>query len=80
MQTIITLIVFLLILGTIIIIHEFGHFIAAKIFGVYCSHFSIGFGPKIWSKKEKKQNTKFEHYHLVVLFQWQVKNKVMMKN
>ena len=47
MQTIITLIVFLLILGTIIIIHEFGHFIAAKIFGVYCSHFSIGFGPKI---------------------------------
>ena len=54
MQTIITLIVFLLILGTIIIIHEFGHFIAAKIFGVYCSHFSIGFGPKIWSKKGKE--------------------------
>ena len=30
MQTIITIIVFLLILGSIIIIHEFGHFIAAK--------------------------------------------------
>ena len=54
MQTIITIIVFLLILGSIIIIHEFGHFIAAKIFGVYCSHFSIGFGPKLWSKKGKE--------------------------
>lgn len=54
MQTIITVIVFLLILGSIIIIHEFGHFIAAKIFGVYCAHFSIGFGPKIWSKKGKE--------------------------
>ncbi len=54
MQTIITIIVFLLILGSIIIIHEFGHFMAAKIFGVYCSHFSIGFGPKLWSKKGKE--------------------------
>lgn len=54
MQTIINLIVFLLILGSIIIIHELGHFIAAKCFGVYCSHFSIGFGPKIWSKKGKE--------------------------
>lgn len=54
MQTIITIIVFLLILGSIIIIHELGHFLAAKIFGVYCAHFSIGFGPKIWSKKGKE--------------------------
>lgn len=54
MQTLITIIVFLLILGSIIIIHEFGHFIAAKFFGVYCSHFSIGFGPKLWSKKGKE--------------------------
>ena len=54
MQTIITIIVFLLILGSIIIIHELGHFFAAKIFGVYCAHFSIGFGPKIWSKKGKE--------------------------
>ena len=51
MQTIINIIVFLLILGSIIIIHELGHFLAAKYFGVYCSQFSIGFGPKIWSKQ-----------------------------
>jgi len=56
MQTIINIIVFLLILGSIIIIHELGHFMAAKFFGVYCSQFSIGFGPKIWSKKGKETN------------------------
>ena len=54
MQNIINIIVFLLILGSIIIIHELGHFLAAKYFGVYCSQFSIGFGPKIWSKQGKE--------------------------
>lgn len=54
MQTLINLIVFLLILGTIIIIHELGHFMAAKFFGVYCAQFSIGFGPKVWSKQGKE--------------------------
>jgi regulator of sigma E protease len=58
MQTIINIIVFILILGTIITIHEFGHFIAAKHFGVYCAQFSIGFGPKLFSKKGKE--TEFE--------------------
>ncbi len=54
MQNIVNIIVFLLILGSIIIIHELGHFIAAKFFGVYCAQFSIGFGPKLWSKKGKE--------------------------
>ena len=54
MQNIINIIVFLLILGSIIIIHELGHFLAAKYFRVYCSQFSIGFGPKIWSKQGKE--------------------------
>ena len=80
MQTIITLIVFLLILGTIIIIHEFGHFIAAKYLVFIVLIFPLVLDQRYGLKKEKKQNTKFEHYHLVVLFQWQVKNKVMMKN
>lgn len=51
MQTIINILVFFFILGLIITIHEFGHFIAAKKFGVYCSEFSIGMGPKIFGKK-----------------------------
>ncbi len=45
---------FILILGVIIIIHELGHLIAAKKFGVYCKEFSIGMGPKIWQRKNRE--------------------------
>ena len=36
---------------TLIIIHEFGHFIAAKAMGVRVNEFAVGFGPKLFSKK-----------------------------
>ena len=52
MQTIINIIVFFLILGAIVLIHELGHFLTAKLFGVYCAEFSIGMGPKLFSKKK----------------------------
>lgn len=35
----------------LIIIHEFGHFIAAKACGVRVNEFAIGFGPKLFKKK-----------------------------
>ncbi len=35
----------------LIIIHEFGHFIAAKISGVRVNEFAVGFGPKLFKKK-----------------------------
>ena len=35
-------------------VHEFGHFIFAKLFGVYVTEFSVGFGPKIFSIKGKE--------------------------
>lgn len=38
-------------LSVLVAVHEFGHFIFAKLFGVYVPSFSIGFGPKILSKK-----------------------------
>ncbi|WP_143314902.1 RIP metalloprotease RseP [Clostridium sp. HBUAS56017] len=41
-------------LGAIIIVHELGHFIMAKINGVKVFEFSIGFGPKIISHKGKE--------------------------
>ncbi len=37
--------------GTVITIHEFGHFIFGKLFNVHIPEFSIGMGPKIYSKK-----------------------------
>lgn len=54
-----TLIYFILILGLIVLVHEFGHFIFAKIFGVYVYEFSIGMGPKIFGKKDKKGETEY---------------------
>lgn len=38
----------------IIILHEFGHFIAAKLLGVRVNEFSVGFGPKLFSKQGKE--------------------------
>lgn len=40
-----TLIYFIVILGIIVFIHELGHLLVAKAFGVYCREFAIGFGP-----------------------------------
>lgn len=38
---------FIVVLGVLIFIHEFGHFIAAKLSGVKVLKFSLGFGPKL---------------------------------
>lgn len=46
-----SIIIFVLILGLLVLIHEFGHFIAAKKSGVLVEEFGIGFPPRIWGKK-----------------------------
>jgi len=45
---------FVLILGVIVLVHEAGHLITAKMFNVYCKEFSIGMGPKIYTFKGKE--------------------------
>ena len=47
-----TLVYFILILGVIVLVHEFGHFFFAKLFGIYVYEFSIGMGPKLFGKKK----------------------------
>ena len=54
METLLTILLFIVLLSVIIIVHECGHLIAAKAFGVYCQEFSIGMGPKLFSKKGKE--------------------------
>ena len=54
-----TLIYFILILGVIVLVHEFGHFFFAKLFGIYVYEFSIGMGPKIFGWKSKKGETDY---------------------
>lgn len=44
----------ILIFGFLILIHEFGHYIMARIFKVGIKEFSVGMGPKLFQKKSKK--------------------------
>lgn len=54
-----SLIWFILILGAIVTVHEFGHFIFAKLSNIYVYEFSVGMGKKIWGKKKKGGETEF---------------------
>lgn len=45
---------FLLLLGVLVFVHEFGHFIVARLFKVKVSAFSIGFGKVLLSKTDKE--------------------------
>lgn len=45
---------FLLVLSTIVAIHEFGHLIVARMCGVHVETFSIGMGPKLVSWRDKR--------------------------
>ncbi len=47
-----TFLVFIATLSILIVIHEFGHFIAAKRIGVRVEKFSLGFGPQLLRKKK----------------------------
>jgi regulator of sigma E protease len=55
---------FLLIFGLIlflllVVLHEFGHFIAARRGGVEVEEFGLGFPPKLWGKKFKGHKTEY---------------------
>lgn len=51
MHPIILIILALLILSILVLVHEFGHFIAAKLIGVWPEEFGIGLPPRAWGKK-----------------------------
>ena len=55
---ILSIILFILILGLIVLVHEFGHFIFAKMFHVHVYEFAIGMGPKIWSSEKLREKRK----------------------
>lgn len=49
-----TFVIFIIIFSIIVLVHEFGHFIFAKIFDVRIDEFAVGFPPRIWAKKGKE--------------------------
>ena len=54
MSFIIIAIKIIFILGFLVLIHEAGHFLVARLCRVKVNEFSIGFGPIIWSKQTQK--------------------------
>ncbi|MGH9681151.1 MAG: RIP metalloprotease RseP [Candidatus Acidiferrales bacterium] len=48
---VVTILAVSVVLGVMVLVHEWGHFIVAKSFGVRVEIFSIGFGPRIWGWK-----------------------------
>lgn len=48
---ILTIILFIFILGLLVFVHELGHFTAAKKLGVRVDEFAFGFKPRLWSMK-----------------------------
>ena len=53
MSILITFLAAALVFGSVIAIHEFGHFAVAKLCGVQVNEFSIGMGPALWKKIHK---------------------------
>jgi len=51
MTYLIYLLGFIFILGSAVVLHEFGHFIVAKLFKIRVETFSVGFGPRLFGKK-----------------------------
>ena len=51
MSYLIYLLAFIFILGSAVVLHEFGHFIVAKLFKIRVETFSVGFGPRLFGKK-----------------------------
>lgn len=64
MTLFLTIIIFAVIITILVGIHEFGHFLAAKLSGVGVDEFAIGFGPTLISKKYKGTNYKFNLFPL----------------
>jgi regulator of sigma E protease len=51
MSYLINILAFIFILGGAVVLHEFGHFIVAKLLKIRVETFSVGFGPRLWGRK-----------------------------
>src|SRR5215469_1743208 len=59
-MTLATYLVAILGLAVLMIVHEGGHYLAARRFGMRVVRFSIGFGPTIWRHKPKDSPTVYQ--------------------
>jgi regulator of sigma E protease len=50
-STVMTVLIFIVVLVVLILVHEFGHFVVAKLTGMRVDEFGIGYPPRLWGKK-----------------------------
>lgn len=54
----------IVVFGLIVLIHEGGHFLTAKLTGMKVEEFAVGFGPKLWARRRG------ETLYSLRLFRW----------
>ncbi len=50
----VTLFAFITLIGTLVVVHEMGHYWVGRWCGVKAEKFSIGFGPQLWGRVDKR--------------------------
>lgn len=50
----VTIIAFVVLMGIVVTIHEYGHYIVGRWCGIHADVFSLGFGPVLWSRLDKR--------------------------
>ena len=59
MNLLITIASFIVTVGVLVVIHEFGHYLAARAIGVKILRFSVGFGKPLWMRSSGKDRTEW---------------------
>ncbi len=59
MTLLITIVAFVAALGSLIVVHEFGHYIVARACGVKVLRFSVGFGKPLWTRQLGRDATEW---------------------
>ena len=58
-SAIVTVISFLVTVGVLVVIHELGHYAAARVIGVKILRFSVGFGRTLWVRRVGPDGTEW---------------------
>ena len=59
MQILFTIVMFIVAIGILVTVHEFGHYWVARRMGVKVLKFSVGFGPSLYSWRRGADNTEY---------------------
>jgi regulator of sigma E protease len=59
MSFLITIVSFLVTVGVLVVIHEFGHYLAARLMGVKILRFSVGFGKPLFVRRKGRDQTEW---------------------